>query len=367
MKNQKRWFIGFGALLVVSIIYYCSPPVNSPIVDGFEGWEKFGINETYNVGSFIPIVGSNLKSPVVTSEFLKNRSSNINKLLRLSNVSTFDSKRVDYTSKFNSTIGIDVVSQEFKSSLSGLQKVNYDVFGGKQKRLAGGTIVLSEVVRNLPDETIEDMKRAFDRHDSIIFITEVMEYDSARFSMNWNKELSPNVKTNIEGGLKTFGGDGKWTKDKTYQISSTIPKNFLFKYEPVNESLKELIFRRNRVLLAKRAALIPRVSILKPPIQVADWNSGRINGKSWRFENVNAVLESNGVLKISGKQSSNRWQGFSAGINVVLKDKNGKKIKTLRTKESGVSGKSRRDFSQTIILDGKTAEKVAEIDLQVVN
>jgi len=289
---------------------------------------------------------------------------NESNLLEIKTESTFDSKRIDYKSKFNISINLDLVSNDLKNSISGMTDVNFDVFGGKQKRLSKGTIVLSEVIRKLPDETIEDMKMAIDRHDSIIFITEVMEYDSSKYLINWNKKLSPDVKVSIEEDLNSLGSKGKWKRDKLYEIGSNVPKNFLFKYEPLNESFKQLIFRKNNQIVEKRIKETSNIVAIEKPITIKNWNSGRISGNSWRFEKVNATLNPNGLLNISGKQSSNRWQGFTGAMTILLKDKNGKLIRSVRTKDSGVSGLSDRTFNQTIKIEPSIVKKVSKIELK---
>lgn len=364
--KSKHFLIIIGILFIGGLVYYFWLNEIEPEYDGFAGWEKFGLNETYDVGDFIPIRKNQLKSPVVTSQYLSSQDKNNDNLLQIKVDKTFDSKRVDYTSTFNSSINANSVSLDFKQALASLKKVNFDVYGGKQKRLAKGTVVLSEIIRSLPNQTVENMKQNLETFDSIIFITEVMEYDSSKYQISWENALSPQVRQSIDGDLQTLGTNGSWMEDKGYVIVSNQPKNFLYKFEPLTESMKELIFKKNREIVEAREAQTRDFNLLPQPVQVLDWKSDMINRDSWRFEHVNAYLNPKGVLKLSGIQSSNAWEGFTAAINVIFLDKNQNPINSIITGATDVIGKDSRDFQHTIVVDPKTVVNTKSLRLEAI-
>ena len=365
MKN-KYLIIALISVLVAGIIYMLYDPdkevINSQ--DEFEGWERFGMNESYEVGAFINVEKDKLKSAIITAKYLDSPKTISDDLLSMKITDVFDTKSIDYTSTFNASILGSAVSFDFKKALDGLKNVKFNVFGGKQRRLEKGTVVIGEVVRNLPDFAIVDMQNALNMHDSIVFITEVIMYERSNYEINWNKELSPKVKSSVESELASLGSDGSWKKNKNYTLISSKPKNFLYKYEPLDDSLKNFIFNKNKEIVAKQRDMILETPRLAQEVSKKGWSSGKINDKSWRFTGVDAVLTEDGRLNISGSQSSNRWEGFTASLAVQLLDENKQPIKNLVTKPVGVNGMNSRKFDQSFVITPDVAAKVKYIDLE---
>ena len=101
------------------------------------------------------------------------------------------------------------------------------------------------------------------------------------------------------------------TQDKAYfeyESKLNLAYRTSKKEEPSPEILNEAIAREVR---------------RKTPIRVVNWNSGRINNESHRFENVTVSLSQNGNLSISGRQTVNSCVGFTGKVIAKIMDDKG--------------------------------------------
>lgn len=74
------------------------------------------------------------------------------------------------------------------------------------------------------------------------------------------------------------------------------------------------------------------------PVKLESWNSGRINNKSYRFRDVNAILSSNGIFSVTARQTNNRLTGWHGRLVFELLDDNGNVLKRIQTPSYGLNG-----------------------------
>ena len=92
----------------------------------------------------------------------------------------------------------------------------------------------------------------------------------------------------------------------------------IFKTDNNNENVP--VFDLNKAVIVKtdtpssiRANIeIDLINKIKNNFPIS-WRGGsdRVNGKSWRFNNISISLDSKGVMEVTAIQESNRWQSFT--------------------------------------------------------
>ncbi|WP_222981518.1 hypothetical protein [Flagellimonas meishanensis] len=118
------------------------------------------------------------------------------------------------------------------------------------------------------------------------------------------------------------------TEDKGYfKVGSNVELAYRMekKEEPSEELLNEAIARE-----VKR----------RYPLMFKNFNSGKINGNAWRFENCDIKLSKTGIISISGRQKVSRCTGFTGRVVAILLDEQGNELGRAFFKGQGIDPKS---------------------------
>lgn len=350
-----------GLLCAVIFLMIDPPPLSEhTLKDEFPEWNEFGLDAGHDIGSFVPIDQGIIKSAIATRAYLMDQLSE-SSFLNIKPTAVFDEKQFDYKSTFTSdlTSKIDWNKDhaEFSNEIEEIRSVDFTVYGVKQKAFEVGTIALKYALDNLPKDRVELLFDAVNSYDSVIFITEVLELDSSKYSIIWSKQVRPNIKSAFDRLSTSLGTNSSWNSDNNYSIVNKQPRRFMFKFEVIKGQLKNNLFKRRELIVAEQRLEDIENAIVERPVRIDNWSSGRIDGKSWRFTNVDVFISESGKLTLKGEQSTNRLEGFYAAIGIQLLDKNHNVIDTLATPSFGVkaafSGSSSRiiEYSKQIEKD----------------
>lgn len=99
---------------------------------------------------------------------------------------------------------------------------------------------------------------------------------------------------------------------------------------------------------------------LKFPIK-GSGNSGRIESKSWRFENIAVDLYENGKITVNATQSTNRCEGFTGVVFADIIDTKGNPLVRVYFKDQGVGPEF--CFSKGCCKSTRTYRDIMQLDL----
>ncbi len=340
----------FGILAIAGIGYYLlgkSPEVEVP-EDSFPGWENFGLHESYEVGDFIPVKANGLLgSPIITGSGLRESSTENAGLLELKKKSSFTKKTIDHSSVFKNTLKRELMDASLKKSLEGLSTVNFTVHGGQQISLAKGTGVLREVIQKMPETSVINMNLNLGLYDSILFLTEVMAFDSSSYELKWSKALQPEARGRLTEEFGDLGVKASWDKNQRFVVRSDESKNFLYKYEYVSQRFKEVIFDQYASIIDRQEKLLASRS---NPVARTNWSSEK-GKEAAEFTEVNAKLDTKGYIVLSGKQNSTQLKGSKGRITIDLLDNSGKVLESVPSADLLINGYTTNNFQQHLPVD----------------
>jgi hypothetical protein len=130
-------------------------------------------------------------------------------------------------------------------------------------------------------------------------------------------------KTNVDSVVifqkRTNNSRGKILIETPEKVEFITQDRAIFS-EGTNEDLAFRISKKEEPSEDVLNAAIARELDKRYPITVRNWNSGRINGNSHRFEKVLVRFSKTGVLTVNGTQTVNECRGFTGRVFVYLKD-----------------------------------------------
>lgn len=181
--------------------------------------------------------------------------------------------------------------------------------------------------------------------------------DCYTISINQVNEEKLKLKFNTEGIWSYYfkADKGEFYENSVgYRITFTDNKRIEFNFES-----KSIGFRKISNLVTPTAddlaSELACIANKKFPYTASKKKSDRIDGKSWRFSDINISLSKNGKLLVKAVQSTNRCEGFTGQLIFDLLDSKGNLLVRAYSKQQGLDTEldcdAEKSFNDVIEID----------------
>jgi hypothetical protein len=208
-RSRVTWFAVAAALAVLAAFVIFIKSGNEEVGGcGLEGFSCYPLNVGYEPGTIVAVApdGSLSASLLSRSDLLSIDSIR----LRLTPESSIPALEIVRRASFSGLVSgestLTTVNATVKTELAAVRSATQRVQQGRKYGLEQGVVSFLTVLAELPPSTISGLLDRASRGDSLVAVIEVLRYDDATVTLEWNERLGTEAKSVLTTALRANAG-----------------------------------------------------------------------------------------------------------------------------------------------------------------